>query len=159
MNNIVSPASYDKAGGTKNEPIPSSKNDLYVNYLNVNKNVTHRWTPSNPVTDGYPRLIDAYGPRLTDSNGNYLSLTRPYSDTIANSTMLEKVSYLKLSSLSLAYSLPVRWAQALRVGDISASFLLNNIYIFTAYSGLDPETPGAVYPQSRSYTFSLSVSF
>lgn len=159
VNNIVSPASYDKAGGTKNEPIPSSKNDLYVNYLNVNKNVTHRWTPSNPVTDGYPRLIDAYGPRLTDSNGNYLSLTRPYSDTIANSTMLEKVSYLKLSSLSLAYSLPVRWAQALRVGDISASFLLNNIYIFTAYSGLDPETPGAVYPQSRSYTFSLSVSF
>lgn len=159
LNNIESPANYSVVSSKSNEPVPSSKNDLYVNYLNVNRGVRHRWTPSNPVTDGYPRLIDAFGPRLTDGAGNYLSLTRPYASTITNCTLLENVSYFKLSSLSLSYMLPSKWAKAVHVADIGASFLVNNLFIITNYSGIDPETPGAVYPQSRSYSFSLSVSF
>ena len=159
LNNIVSPADYGKVKKTKNEPIPSSKNDLYVNYLNVNRNVRNRWTPSNPITDGYPRLIDAYGPRLKDGSGNLLALTRLDSQTISQCTLLEDVSYFKLSSLSLSYMFPSKWARAIHVADIGASFLMNNLFIITNYSGIDPETPGAVYPQSRSYSFSLSISF
>ena len=159
LNNIVSPADYGKVKKTKNEPIPSSKNDLYVNYLNVNRNVRNRWTPSNPITDGYPRLIDAYGPRLKDGSGNLLALTRLDSQIISQCTLLEDVSYFKLSSLSLSYMFPSKWARAIHVADIGASFLMNNLFIITNYSGIDPETPGAVYPQSRSYSFSLSISF
>lgn len=159
INDIVSPVSYSTAGESSNEPIPSSRNDLYVNHLNVQKGVTHRWTVDNPVTDGYPRLIDAFGQRLTDSQGKYLDSTQPYSDTITKCTLLEDVSYLKISSISLSYTFPDKWIQAMKIGGMSASFLMNNLFFITNYSGIDPEVPGATYPQSRSFTFSLSISF
>lgn len=123
------------------------------------RDVTNRWTASNPITGGYPRLIDAYGPRLTDSAGNLLDKTRTYSSTISRCILLEDVSYLKLSSISLTYAFPDRWVEAMKIGGLSASFLMNNLFTLTNYSGIDPETPGAVYPQSRSFTFSLSLSF
>ena len=159
VNDIVSPATYSDAGDGADEPIPSTRNDLYVNHLNVVRAVTHRWTPSNPITDGYPRLIDAYGPRLTDSNGNYLDKRRPYASTLDKCVLLEDVSYLKFSSISLTYSFPERWTKAMKIGGLSASFLMNNLFTITNYSGIDPETSGAVYPPSRSFTFSLSLSF
>lgn len=160
FNNIVSPADYDDAGEDTNEPLQSSRNDLYVNHLNVVRDVTYRWTPDNPITDGYPRLVDAYGPRLTDSSGNLLDNTWPYSiDTISRSVHLENVSYLKFSSISLSYTFPDRLIKMMKIGGLSASFLMNNLFTITNYSGIDPETPGTVYPQSRSFTFSLSLSF
>jgi hypothetical protein len=159
VNDIVSEASYGEVSKKTNEPIQTSKNDLYVNHLNVVRDVTYRWTEDNPITDGYPRLIDAYGPRLTDSSGNLLNKMRVYSDTISKSVLLENVSYLKLSSISLTYAFPEKWMKAIKLGGMSASFLMNNLFTITNYSGIDPETPGAVYPQSRSFTFSLSLSF
>lgn len=159
LNDIVSPADYNAAGESPNEPVQSSRSDLYVNHLNVVRDVTYRWTEDNPITDGYPRLIDAYGPRLTDKSGNLLDKTRPISDTITRCILLEDVSYLKFSSISLSYSFPERWLKPAKIGGLSASFLMNNLFTITNYSGIDPETPGAVYPQSRSFTFSLSLSF
>ena len=159
LNDIVSPAYSGKAGDTQNEPLQSSRNDLYVNHLNVVRDVTYRWTPDNPITDGYPRLIDTYGPRLTDSSGNLLDKVKPYSETLSRCILLEDVSYLKFSSISLSYTFPERWVRAMKIGGLSASFLMNNLFTITNYSGIDPETPGAVYPQSRSFTFSLSLSF
>lgn len=159
LNDITPDASYSDVGKKKSEPIQTSKNDLYVNHLNVVRDVTHRWTVDNPVTDGYPRLIDAYGPRLTDPNGTLFDHTRPYSETISKCTKLEDVSYLKLSSITVSYAFPDRWVRAMKLGGLSASFLMNNLFVLTNYSGIDPETPGAVYPQSRSFTFSLSLSF
>ena len=159
VNDITPNVSYNTIGKQKNEPIQTNRNDLYVNHLNVVRDVTYRWTPDNPIIDGYPRLIDAYGPRLTDSNGTLFDHTRPYSDTISKCIMLEDVSYLKLSSITISYAFPDRWIKRLKLGGLNASFLMNNLFVLTNYSGIDPETPGAVYPQSRSFTFSLSLSF
>ncbi len=161
LNDITSPVDYTTAGeGGENQDIPSQKNDLYVNHLNVVRDVTYRWTVENPVTDGYPRLMDAYGARIQDPYGNYIDNLQPLSSSrITNCDRLEDVSYLKISSISLTYSLPQRWADAVRLNDINVSFLMNNLFIFTNYSGMDPETPGAVYPQSRSFAFNLSFSF
>ena len=160
LNNIKCPVSWRNAGsGTDNEPIATQMNDVYVNHLNVRKDVTHRWTVANPVTDGYPRLIDAYGPRITDPSGQYLDAMQPYIDDVTDCVMLEDVSYFKLSTISLSYDLPKKWVDAMRMGSFTVSFLMNNLFILTNYTGIDPETPGAVYPQSRSFTFSLSCSF
>lgn len=161
LNNIECPVSWHNVGsGSANEPVSTQYNDLYVNYLNVRKDVTHRWTVANPVTDGYPRLVDAYGPRITDPSGQYLDAMQPYTrDMVTDCVMLEDVSYFKLSTVSLSYDLPDKWVKAMRMGSFTVSFLMNNLFILTNYSGIDPETPGAVYPQSRSFTFSLSCSF
>ena len=145
--------------GVDKETIPTQKNDLYVNHLNVSRDVRNRWTPTNPRTDGYPRLIDAYAGRLVDQNGHYITDDQPSSSTITNCTLLEDVSYLKIGSISLIYSFPEDWIRKLHLSSMSVSFTVNNIYTFTNYSGIDPETPGAVYPQSRAFSFGLSLGF
>ena len=66
---------------------------------------------------------------------------------------------MKFSTISFTYSLPDRWAKAMKMSGVSASFLMNNLFTITNYTGIDPETSGAVYPPSRSFTFSLSLSF
>ena len=164
LNDIVSPASYSSVSdrnmtGVDKEPIPNSKYDLYVNHPNVVRDVTYRWTPDNPVTDGYPRLIDIYGGRLYDQNGNLIAQSLPSESRVTNCLLLENVSYLKISSLTLLYDLPGAWVKKLHMQNCSASFTMNNLATFTNYSGLDPETPGAVYPQCRSYSIGLSIGF
>ena len=163
LNNIESPASYSKLdrnlSGVDKEPIPNSKYDLYVNHLNVVRDVTHRWTPDNPITDGYPRLIDTYGGRLYDPNGNLIAQSLPSTSRVTRCLLLENVSYLKISSLTLLYDLPGSWVNKMHMQNCSVSFTVNNLATFTNYSGLDPETPGAVYPQCRSYSIGLSIGF
>ena len=145
--------------GSDREIIPTTQNDLYTHHLNVTRDVRNRWTPSNPRTDAYPRLIDAYAGRLVDEFGHYITEDQPSNATITNCTRLEDVSYLKIGSISLIYDFPDAWARRLHLSSLSVSFTVNNIYTFTNYSGIDPETPGAVYPQSRAFSFGLSLGF
>ena len=121
--------------------------------------MTHRWTPDNPITDGYPRLIDTYGGRLYDPNGNLIAQSLPSTSRVTRCLLLENVSYLKISSLTLLYDLPGSWVNKMHMQNCSVSFTVNNLATFTNYSGLDPETPGAVYPQCRSYSIGLSIGF
>ena len=159
VNDITCPLSWQTIGSGNTESLPSRLNDLYVNHLNVTRNVTHRWTEDNPVTDGYPRLIDAFGPKITNNAGEFLTSIMPYSSILENGLYLEDVSYLKISSISLSWALPGKWTKAIYMKGMNLSFLMNNLFIFSNYSGIDPETPGAVYPKSRSFTFSLGIDF
>ena len=59
----------------------------------------------------------------------------------------------------MLYDLPGAWVKKLHMQNCSVSFTMNNLATFTNYSGLDPETPGAVYPQCRSYSIGLSIGF
>lgn len=151
INNIKSPVNYNSVGSSSVETPPAQINDLYVNHLNVRNNATERWTPANPRTDANPRIIDAYGEFI--GLKNYITST----ETITKASMLENVSYFKLSSLSLSYgfneSLIKRWG----LGSLAVSFTMNNIFTITNYSGIDPETPGAVYPLARQFTFGVAV--
>lgn len=151
INNIKSPVDFTSVGSSSVETPPAQINDLYVNHLNVRNDATERWTPTNPRTDANPRIIDAYGEFI--GLKNYITA----SGLITNASMLENVSYFKLSSLSLSYgfneSLIKRWG----LGSLSVSFTMNNIFTITNYSGIDPETPGAVYPLARQFTFGVAV--
>ena len=35
----------------------------------------------------------------------------------------------------------------------------SNLFIITNYSGIDPETPGAVYPTPRTFSMGVSIGF
>lgn len=81
---------------------------------------------------------------------------------------LEKGSYLKLRTLSLGYTFrnKIPHIEALRL-----SFVANNLFTITNYSGYDPEvnsfgsTPSlrgidsGAYPQQRSFVFGADVTF
>ena len=153
LNNIDPQATYNSIGGHVTEPVPSQINDLYVNYLNVRKDVVNRWTPSNPRTDANPRIIDAYGPFIGLSN--YVVS----AETITKASLLENVSYFKIGSLSLSYSFDEKLLKRVGLTSLGLSFTMSNLLTLTNYSGIDPETPGAVYPLARNYSFGLTVGF
>ena len=156
VDEITSPVSYNTisvTGMSSGEKIPTSENDLYVNHLNVRKDVTNRWTENNRTGVKYPRIIDTYGERL------YYDQIYPTSSTITRATMLENVSFLRVKNMSLSYSLPLDVVSKMGVSSLSFSFILTNLFTITNYSGLDPETPGATYPLARSCSFGLSLGF
>ena len=156
VDEITSPVSYNTisvTGMSSGERIPTSENDLYVNHLNVRKDVTNRWTEDNRTGVKYPRIIDTYGERL------YYDQIYPTSSTITRATMLENVSFLRVKNMSLSYSLPSNVVSKMGVSSLSFSFILTNLFTITNYSGLDPETPGATYPLARSCSFGLSLGF
>lgn len=155
INNIESPAKYSVLSGTMSrvESIPTAENDLYANHLNVTRDRINRWSTDNPRTDGYPRLIDAYGEYLGLSN--YMII----NESITRASMLENVSYFKLNSLMLSYNFAGEWLKRSFVRSLALSFSMNNLFTITNYSGIDPETPGAVYPSPRTFSLGVSVGF
>lgn len=139
--------------GGDGEPIPSIRNDLYAGHYNTVQDAMYRWTESNPVTDGYPRLIDINGPRL------YLDRDQPTSSQATDAIFLEDVSYLKISSLSILYTLPENKIKNLGLQNMGITCTMNNLFTFTNYTGIDPEIPGVVYPQSRSFSLGINIGF
>ena len=150
---INSPGGYNSINTTINNNPPTKNNDLYINHYNVDKNSTNRWTPTNQITDGYPRLIDAFAPK--DNYESYM--TR--SNKINKGALIQDVSYFKINSIVMAYSFSENLINKIGISSLSMNFSINNILTITNYKGFDPETPGAVYPQSRSMSLGLSVGF
>ncbi len=80
------------------------------------------------------------------------------------SSNIEKVNYLKLKTLTLGYTLPVKWKEKLGFGArifISAE----NLFTITNYSGPDPESVDIItgvdnltnYPLATRVTFGLTL--
>lgn len=154
LQNIIRPeSSYSQLFGKTNNNIPTAWNDLYMAHLNVRKEAAHRWTPDNPVTDGYPRLIDAYGNTLDINSSQY------FSSTITAGAYYEGGSYWKINSATLMYSFDDRILRKLGVTSLGVNFTANNLWTITKYKGFSPETPGATYPLSRAFTMGVNVGF
>lgn len=104
-------------------------------------------------------------PRLASSSTSSTSNYR-YSDRF-----VEDGSYIRLSNISLSYTLPKKWSQKAYMQNVRIYANLQNIYTWTKYSGYDPEI-GALdqdalmtgidngrYPTPRIYTVGLNVTF
>lgn len=79
---------------------------------------------------------------------------------------VENVSFLKLKTLTLGYTLPARWKNTLGIG--ARVFLsAENVFTVTNYTGPDPESVDVVtgidnfnnYPLSRKFTLGLTLDF
>ena len=149
---IKSPVSYNLISGSKQNIPQTQRSDLYTAYLNKPKDAAYRWTESNPVTDGYPRLVDSRGQRLDIDLGLPNS-----SSTITDGVYYENGSYFKLGAVTLSYNVPTKITHRLGLSSLGAAITGSNLFMITKYSGLNPETPGAVYPVSRSFSFTINI--
>ena len=72
---------------------------------------------------------------------------------------IEKADFVKIDYVSLGYQFQDLFHQGLSLG---LSAVVQNAYVFTAYSGQNPEeitpTDYSQYPQARTYTLKLSLS-
>ena len=84
---------------------------------------------------------------------------------------VEKGSFLRLNTLTLGYTLPVKLTRKAAIQSLRLYATGYNLWCWTNYSGFDPEvstcrktalTPGvdySAYPKSRQYVFGLNVTF
>lgn len=154
-NDITAPQDYASmplASSGNGKLIQRPSMDIYTHHFNVRQDASNRWTAANPRTGANPRIIDVY-------SGNYDITARPIGGRMTRGILLENLSYFKINSISLSYSLPAKAVKAIKMESISFSLMVNNLLTITNYSGLDPEAPGATYPQSRSMSFGVSLGF
>jgi len=84
---------------------------------------------------------------------------------------VEDGSFLRLSTVTLGYTLPSSISSKLKMKKLRVYASGNNVFLLTNYTGFDPEvstrrntglTPGvdySAYPRSRSIIFGLNVNF
>ena len=84
---------------------------------------------------------------------------------------IEDGSYIRLKNITLGYNFPKNIASKILAKQIRVYVSAQNLLTITSYSGLDPEAnfydqnslqPGidyGVYPNYRSYTAGINVTF
>ena len=83
---------------------------------------------------------------------------------IPHSWAVEDASYLRLSNITVGYSLPRAIIQRAKLSQFRLYATVNNIYTWTKYTGFDPEVGSrgvdlGIYPQARVFLAGLNLGF
>jgi len=118
------------------------ENTTFDNYNLSRRMLYDRWKQAGDVTS-----IPRYG-------------VTPQFDT----HLLENASFLRLKNLSLGYTLPASLLERTKVLSSARVYVqAQNLFTFTDFSGMDPESSSNVYkaqyPMTRQFTFGLECTF
>jgi len=112
------------------------------------------WTPANAATATWPAL-HARG----TASLNYA----------LNDFTLQNSAYLKIRNVELAWTLPKRWMETIKLANVRIYLQGQNLYTWTKYRMyVDPENVNtintafplqALYPTSKVYNLGLNVTF
>lgn len=113
----------------------------------INSKFLGAWSAENPTSD-IPRLT-------TDNNGD---------NTQASSFWVQDASFLRLKNLQVSYTVPTKWLQRTFVSQAQLYANGQNLFTWTQYNGLDPETGNPTdyqigNPNVRILSLGLNVSF
>lgn len=152
---------------------------LNVNKLYLNSAVRRNYSnlSTNMSLDRRFRYVDDAGVNLVSDPVALAELnksTATYSwmsvtQGVTMTDLVEDGSFLRLSTLTVGYTLPKQWLSRVGVKSLRLYFSGNNLFLLTKYSGYDPEvniqkglTPGIdnnVNPRSRVYTLGVNLNF
>jgi TonB-dependent starch-binding outer membrane protein SusC len=111
-------------------------------YTAAHKDMLDRWTPEHTNTD-IPRAS-------FDSNDRY--------STGETSWGVQDASFLRLSTVTLAYELPKAVIGRAGLSDARIYVTGNNLKTWTKYKGYDPEN-GDGYPTARMFVLGVNLGF
>lgn len=149
--NVYFYGQFDKlsAGSYKKTWVSNNVNDLRRGY-NQPTSVSDIWTSSNPngTLPGYFQTESTYG------TGDYY---------------YEKTWFIRCRNITLGYNIPIKTSKHI-LSNVRVYFDVNNPFIITPYTGLDPETdisstestPSSLqwaYPNVRTYSIGLDITF
>jgi hypothetical protein len=114
-------------------------------FINNLKDMNNRWSPTNTGSDIPRPTIDF---RHYDNSSRYM----------------EKGSYLRVRSISLAYNLPKGFIKSAAMQRARVYVTAVNPFTITKYRGYDPEADPSgfgtdVYPSAKSFTAGVNVTF
>ncbi|MDO5614563.1 MAG: SusC/RagA family TonB-linked outer membrane protein, partial [Cruoricaptor ignavus] len=145
---------------------PSAPNGQYRNLQTIMQSGS-RWTNLDMNTGTLVTDPDA----LSAMNANTNMWSPAMARFVLTDWAVEDGSFLRLNTLTLGYSLPEDLVNKLKLTKIRIYATANNVFLWTKYSGLDPEvntrratplTPGvdySPYPRSRQYIMGINLSF
>ena len=156
--------------------ISASFDGSYGNDI-VNANLAQEWdtayysTPTSYWNIRREAYYDAWSP--TNPDGKYQRLGLSQGDNTERRAMsdrrIEDGSFLRLSNVSISYRLPIPKNKVFR--NITVGVTGGNLYVWTKYSGWDPEVNSygnnmmkvgidtGSYPTARTYSFDLKFTF
>jgi len=156
----------DVYNANKIENTTSNPDGQYRN-LNTEMADGQRWTNLNTETG---QLVTD-PTELAALNAN-TTMWSPYmSRFVFSDYAVEDGSFLRLNTLTLGYTSPESLISALGISKLRFYLTASNVFIWTKYSGPDPEvstrrntplTPGvdySAYPRSRQVVFGLNLNF
>lgn len=114
-----------------------------------------RWHPTDPSANPY------------DPATEWTKGTNGYTGSLPNSTSefnVKNAAYLRLKSVELGYSLPVKWVKNVGVQNVRFYVSAYNLLTFSGLKYLDPEfnvtsSYGYNYPISKTVTLGLNLKF
>ena len=116
--------------------------------------VNYRWRKDGDITPI---------PRAMRSSGSFISYNYQPSDRF-----VEDGGFVRFQNLQIAYNFDKKLIKSLGLNQLQAYASLNNLYVWTKYSGVDPEISPQGYgvaadasqtPRSKQFTVTLNIGF
>lgn len=141
-------------GVAGNKIFNARKYEYYFNYANnMVTDVLNSWTPERTSTS-VPVA------KVTNADGG---------NSLPSEFYIENGSYFRMKNIQLGYTLPESISQKIYMSRLRLYFSVQNVFTLTKYSGFDPEVSSNTlfargldqnsYPNARTFTFGLNVSF
>jgi len=130
---------------------------------NYSRDILNAWTPENTGST-LPQII---GRETGDGSRwmayNWLNDNDPARSYQSLDIFAKKISYMRINSMRLGYTLPSGIAKKIKANTLRFSVEGRNLFVLsTGYKGyFDPETYGNIYTQpiTRSISFGLNATF
>lgn len=110
------------------------------------------------MNTGALRTMSYNSQQLNNLNSSYLD-TRFTQRQYLSDYYLENASFLKMDNVTLGYN----FGRIADVFNLNATFMVQNVFTVTNYSGVDPEVQSGVdvtfYPRPRIFSLSLGFEF
>ena len=151
-------------------------------YKNFDLSVFFRWSYGNDVLNANRIMMEGGGARKVnqfatfvnrwtfDNQNTNMPRLNSNGGPSYSSRLVEDASFLRFQTISFGYSAPGAWLKKASIDKLRLSLAMNNIFVWTKYSGFDPEvssvhsplTPGfdySTYPRARTVTLTLNLTF
>lgn len=154
-------------------------------YKGLSLNVLFQWSYGNDIFNGNRMILENNEMNRVDLNmfKSALNFWSPENQNNTNprlkatrlvgaytSQYIEDGSYLRLKTVSLAYTIPKKYIGKWKIDNLNVFASGQNLFTWTNYSGMDPEvsiknsilTPGfdySAYPMGRVLMFGVKAGF
>lgn len=129
---------------------------------NYSRRMSEVWSPDN-VEGKYPRLLGEHTEGEDNWAYQWLGMMDPGNSFWKYDYWFCKMSYMRINSIRLGYSLPERAIDRIGLASARISLEARNPFVFgSSYKGyFDPETYGNIYtqPLARTFSFGIDLTF
>ena len=133
-------------------------------------NVSELFMAGSTSTNQYRYMLDAWHP-VRNPNSDYPKAGQQAGAALPSDFMVHDASYLRLKTLSVAYTFDFRKKESSLFREITVGVSGDNIYLWKYYNGFDPDVSSegtssvlrradiGAYPKARTVMFNLNFKF